>query len=344
MKRYFLFSFLLMCLTVSGCTPQQVDGEAILSTESAQQSVENIFTTPTETADDIGMQPGSSFFSHRFATDAALTYEGGELHVPFQCAGVGIGGEIGYLLILDGRPQPYKLTDDGEYSYMHTLSPIKMATEFEFIFTPITGNAGDTLELYAVNVLDPDHRVSEDGILGSKHTSGSIPVMNTIHYLAEPDLITAPEEQNRILDMGISCTDITATEIAGWTDEELRSRSDCRISVNDRDNIVTFWNTSTDEPIRVHLELWGNPDAEFGVIFYLNGQPVSLDEADMLVRNEQGKKLTMDIQIDNADLEKESILYAVIVYRNLHDISTEGIQWFAHASTYYFMSQEEPAY
>lgn len=332
-KQLFSILFVILLLVTTGCA------QGVQQLPTSVETVSNMFTRPSEetiqsTDDAANFQPYSFYFSHSFEQDT-LIYEGGELRVPFRCAG-GIGSKVGYLLLLDGQPQPYKLEPDGEYRYLHTITFTKAFAEIEFIFTPVAGTIGDTAELCAINVNDPAYRVSESGISGNMHTSGSIPILATVDFKASPAIEDMPSVDPDSLHTSVEYVDIAASDILGWSEDDLRNRSDYTISVNGSQNDSIFWNVAPNDPIHVHLELWGNPKAEFSVVFYLNNEPVTaIDHNTFHLCNQQGKKLKLDVEIDHADISEEAVLYAVIVCNNLHDIYYDNIQWFAEARAYY---------
>ena len=340
MKRVYLSIILIFIFigNMVACSNSIIEDNKDIGLE---ETLDNIFTNiPTESVDDKNSQI-SSYFSHSFETPQMM-YSGEELRVPVVCSG-NIGAKVAYLLVLDGRPQPYKLSEEGEYSYMHTITIKKGPTTFDFIFQPVVGIVGEKLELCVVNINDPEHRVSKDGIAGSKHTSGSIPIVATIEFLADSSAANLPAVDEGVLSISAEYADVTAKEIDGWSEDDLRSRSEYTISVNGRDNLSTYWGISTAEPINIHLELWGNPDAEFGLLFFKDGKPIAAEEADaLLLHNEQGKKLIADIQIEGLKKDEESVMYVLLVYRNIYDMTFDGIPWFADAMTYYLIPQEQP--
>lgn len=311
---------------------------------SMQMLVDTPFTqptSPTENASTVADNaPQTAAFSHSFSMPQAK-YEGHELCIPIQCSGEP-GTEVGYLLILDGYPQPYKLSEDGEYRYMHSLTIRKAVTTVNFIFDPVTGNNGEQLELCAVNVADPEHLISSDGVSPGKHLSASIPIIAQIDFLAEPvHSVTFPDQQY-ISKLSSEYAELTAVDISGWTADDLRRRSEYSITVNGTDKLSTFWGVSSSEPVCIHLELWGNPAAEFSVLFYMDGEPLLLtDNTPILTQNEQGKKLVLDVEIDIPD-QTETVIYAVVLYRNAYDMYYDGMQWFADGRTYYFATQDKP--
>lgn len=65
---------------------------------------------------------------------------------------------IGFLLFLDGKPQAYKVNDTGtEYEYLHCFQTSdKHQEKFSFVFTPITGTKGDTLNITIISITNPN--------------------------------------------------------------------------------------------------------------------------------------------------------------------------------------------
>lgn len=298
MQKFLILILLLLALIFSGCDRTQTE-ESIAT--SNPQIVKDVFSSiPEDTPGSDSQESAFVPFTHGFQSDC-LVYEGGEMTVPFHCSGE-IGAEIGYLLILDGHPQPYKLSEDGEYRYMHTLTIRKAVTTVNFIFDPVAGNKGEQLELCAVNVADPEHLISSDGVSPGKHLSASIPIIAQIDFLAEPvHSVTFPAQQY-ISKLSSEYAELTAVDISGWTEDDLRRRSEYSITVNGTDKLSTFWGVSSSKPVYIHLELWGNPAAEFSVLFYMDGEPLLLkDNTPILTQNEQGKKLVLDVEIDIPD-------------------------------------------
>ena len=336
MKKSLIVIPFLLALVLSGCGGRQTkEGTAI----STPQMVEDVFASiPKDTTGSDSFESAAVLFTHSFQSDR-MVYEGGEMIVPFHCSGE-IGAEIGYLLILDGHPQPYKLSEDGEYRYMHTLTIRKAVTTVNFIFDPVTGNNGEQLELCVINVADPEHRISLDGSSPGKHLSASIPVIAQIDYQAETARTVTTTGLPYITKISSEYTDLSSADISSWTEEDLRRRSDYSITVNGTDKLSTFWGIAPSEPACIHLELWGNPAAEFSVLFYMDGEPLlPTDNSPILLQNEQGKKLILDVEIDIPD-QPETVIYAVILYRNAYDMYYDEMQWFSDGQTYYFIQQK----
>ena len=83
-------------------------------------------------------------------------YDGGEFRLDYQYSVIGKLNTIGFLLFLDGRPQPYKVDDTtADYEYCHLFAAGEDQT-FSFLFEPVTGSAGDLLTLTVVSITNPD--------------------------------------------------------------------------------------------------------------------------------------------------------------------------------------------
>ena len=83
-------------------------------------------------------------------------YDGGEFRLDYRFSLTGKMDTVGFLLFLDGQPQPYKVNDTtAEYEYCHSF-PAEEDQSFSFLFEPVTGSAGDTLALTVVSITNPD--------------------------------------------------------------------------------------------------------------------------------------------------------------------------------------------
>ena len=91
-----------------------------------------------------------------------FTYDGGEFQLAYQYSVTGKLDAVGFLLFLDGQPQPYKVNDiAAEYEYCHSFAAGEEGEEgeeqnFSFLFEPVTGSVGDTLALTVVSITNPD--------------------------------------------------------------------------------------------------------------------------------------------------------------------------------------------
>lgn len=239
---------------------------------SEESTVENAFTiaTPETTENDeqsTAPQTGySGGISHGFA-DRSLTnekglchlYTGGELHIHYGITTTGNLGDagIGILLILDGEPQPYKTAEDDEYRYVHTFCPgagEKMTVEL--ILTPVTGKEGDTLELTAFHILNPDYYPDEQ-VIGMMQTNGSVRSSTQLVFQATPPAVQPMEETERIKSQTITYTDLTSDDIDGWSSEDLNREYSFAFTTDHAADAANIYGVSPGENLLVHTEVFG---------------------------------------------------------------------------------------
>ena len=111
-----------------------------------------IAANPFEAAEDEAASPDYSESGERLP----FVYDGGEFQLAYQYSVTGKLDAVGFLLFLDGRPQPYKVNDTAaEYEYCHSFTAGEDQS-FSFFFEPVTGSASDTLTLTVVSITNPD--------------------------------------------------------------------------------------------------------------------------------------------------------------------------------------------
>ena len=179
MKRS-LIMLLALSLLLTGCSlrftlPEETEAWLPTQANTTEQSMPQATQIPRQTDADgtilaysVGVQSLSlaNGVSNGDTQIQSCDYDGGEMRIPFQYQ-AGRDADLvglGLMVFLDGQPQPYKISEEGEYKYLHTFTQVD--GEGELIFTPVCGKAGDTLELYAVLTPAPDWLPQEtrDGV------------------------------------------------------------------------------------------------------------------------------------------------------------------------------------
>ena len=120
-----------------------------------------VAANPFEAEEDVGFlamlthEAASADFSES-GERLPFPYDGGEFRLDYRFSLTGKMDTVGFLLFLDGQPQPYKVNDaTAEYEYCHSF-PAEEDQSFSFLFEPVTGRAGDTLTLTVVSITNPD--------------------------------------------------------------------------------------------------------------------------------------------------------------------------------------------
>ena len=322
------FLSLLLCggwllVLLAGCASEPT------AKPSADETVENLFTTSPPTTEDTTPTESEEFpldgwFHHGFVDKSPLVYTGGEAQIPYVISGEGapVAAGVGYLLILDGRPQPYRLQEGQEYAYLHTIPLVRnqdMTVTFSFI--PVTGGEGDTLSLYFQSVHGPDLRPSDGNAFDAAGQVKAMPLRKDITFQAAPPAQTLPEVPERVLSWNARYVDALPEDTEGWSAQDLLEKTDYRTAVNDSKEIGAT-PLQSGEPVKLQQEIWGAPGAQFSILCYINGQPVSIREENLIfTENQQGKRLELEINLDISDIEEEAVLYVITIARNAPQIS-----------------------
>lgn len=354
----FFLSFILLVTVLSSCLST---GE-----NAAQPTIENIFTlpetdseTPPSTAltieewkktwpEKVG---GSLGFAGQYTEGMEYkyyVYDGGELHAQIDLQTTGMS-EIGtgVLIFLDGRPQPYRLADCNEYSYMHTFyQEDSVRTIHDIYLIPVTGQAGDTLEMQIMCVTWPDYFLDQ-GRTVAQHTAGTTGSSVLLVMEATPEAQSLPSIPDKLVSFSVEYQDLTAGEIEGWTAEQIRNESESHYALNGKIDGGNIYNFQGSDSIEFQYEIWGNTAGNFGFVLFVDNQPISVDPSDaILFTNQNGKKTMISMELDLSDFDGSSVIYGVLLGRNhlSNGIGNGASESFRETWVPYYLSDAQDIY
>ena len=326
MKKVWIF-LILVALLLTACAPEKAPQET-----TQTPTVENVFTqpsttapdTPTETTEPVGLGGGLSFgfeTQERDSLGAYLTYTGGELVVPCSIDTSGnIGSKgIGVLLFVDGLPQPYK-AEGKDYAYLHTFAFDRPESRIVGLtFTPVTGEAGDELECYAVPVLTPNYSYTEEGDLSFVYTSVVPEAGCRLKYQETPPAEVFPKAGLRLSQLEIRKEPLSYLDVGTWTEQELQENLEYHFFANNVPDTGHHYVYEVQEkqPVQLRFEVYGTPYVRYGLVFFVDNQPVApQDGTPIFVDVETGQKTIVEAQLDMTGFDTESVLYAILVPQN----------------------------
>jgi len=314
---------------LSGCSFQQPE-----ATNQPQETVADIFTTPPTAPEDataaatesggeavpttpglperdLPIRQGLGF------VDQEMTYTGGEIHVPLEISTQGYANiGLGIRLFVDGQPQPYKTTFDDTVRYMHAFYQDDMVQTYDLIFTPVTGKAGETVEVHAMSINDPTFFFG-DGLNGFRHTHGSLKVSSLLTFEQTPPEQDLPEVEEILMNWSSTTREATDQEVGGWTDEQLEGEIAYRFLVNGDEATGGYFGFSAEDTLKLHYEVWGSPFVNYSFVIYADNQPVSiLPENRMDVEIKNGQVTVIDAELSLADFDGSRVINAALVPRN----------------------------
>lgn len=242
MHRFLFISLALVCL-LAGCSAPQTSDPATDESDSLDAYFEE------EPADN---EMGSAEFGLQDPMDTVYTYDGESLEIPFSITGASFGKttEIGVLLFVDGVAQPYSAVyEDGtelEESYMQVFNlDYEQQENFDMVFQPMTGKAGETVPVMAVTILEPSF-VAEgpDNPRYGFHHQESATTSRQISFVADAPaqtLATAGTDYN-VVDLP---QDILDTLAAWGATDSLDTTATLSLGVEDGNYIQADGKTAT---------------------------------------------------------------------------------------------------
>ena len=326
MKKVWIF-LILVALLLTACAPEKGPRET-----TQIPTVENVFTQPSTTSEADTQEPedsqalgsviiGAAGDSQKDEKGTFYTYNGGEMVLPFRVEGSGsiVCSGIGILLFVDGLPQPYK-TEGTDYGFLHTFfPPDNEAYTVDLVFTPVTGKAGDDLEVYAVSVLAPNYSYTSKDSQAFPYTGGSPSAGFRLKYQQTPPEETFPKESLWLSNVEIRKESLSFSEIGDWSEQELQENLEYHFFANNiLDTFAPYvYEVEGAQPIHLRYEVFGSPYVRYHLVFFVDNQPVaSQDGTPIFVDVENGQKTVVEAQLDMTGFDTESVLYAVLVPQN----------------------------
>lgn len=349
--RYSLCAILLVAVLLnllSGCGTQP--GNAAWNENP--ETVENLFATepqptsgqeplPSLKKPDAGNSIGITNEVFQDSTGSYLVYEGGEMHLGLRLCLTDLPDKsFGIHLYVDGKPQPYYTADNETLQYMQTFpSGNGQAFTLDLIFTPITGKCGDVLEIGFAVVAYPDYFIDDDwaGITLMDWSGMGLTVRTK--YLADPPQAQYPDGTDRMIRFSQEYVDLTASEAEMFSSGEYEKEVAYTLFANNRESYGNLFSLTDGDSLNVEFELKGSPVADFGLVLYLDHQPVSFsEENDLFVHTKNGQKVTVSASVDLAGFDGAGVFYAVLVPRNYRSDQLGGSCLLTILGPYYLSS------
>ncbi|WP_230190747.1 MULTISPECIES: beta-glucanase/beta-glucan synthetase [unclassified Paenibacillus] len=265
-----------------------------------------------------------------------MQYHGGELKIDYKVHASGNAKNVGFLVFVDGKPQPYKFnTSDAPYEYMHVfdLQGEDQDTLFTFVFTPVTGKKGDTLPVSIASVYNPEFMpdMKETASYGGFHTT--LGMEGLLHFNEDADALDASSipRQEALRDVRLSSEPVTQDLLekrSGFGTVDLESLdtnvySELQLDGAERQD---HYQVGKKGALHVTFKLFGHPGVRYRNTFYINHQAISAKDGTffetMLTKG--------DVAVFNAEIELEKLedfntFYVVSVPVNADDFPDDVV-------------------
>jgi len=258
-------------------------------------------------------------------------YDGEEIRIAYYVEGraEGVVSEFAWFAFVDGLPQPTQLEfESGEIirqiDYMHQFGlEFGERLEFYIVFTPVSGENGETVDFIVASLLQPDYlpESRDEPIFGVFHTLGArFPeeilindrIQNTLSNYTNIQLIEVP--QNLIdEEHSFSLEDVSRLK---WSPRIEILPAEADLQINYEDLIV-----ANNGYVQIQLLLYGGPEAVSRITFFVNHQPVAVNGVDFIeIQMESGQMALVQVELTLTELNDFNSLYAIVAMPNIDHI------------------------
>lgn len=335
MNKRLLFTYglllILLLLIITGCSKNNIEEE------KEQAPISDTHDNPFEIDEEDTVILGSlghSYTNLEFDDNdevLPLTYEGGELVLDYEVHAEGKATNVGFLVYVDGIAQPYKLnTIDSDYQYMHImdLEEEGVNTPFQFIFTPIIGKRGETINITTTSIYNPSFMpdMKETTSYGGYHEA--LPVTRPIKFHENPEPL-AKLPTNKVLNNVYFSTEPVTDEllerlgggVMTIDSEMLEVDVFSLVEIEDKPDVETTFQINNQGNLDMRLKILGTPGATYQNTFYLNHQALSDREGKTSFETTltKGDVSVIDVELDVETLDDFSTFYVVSTPVNSDD-------------------------
>lgn len=324
-KRFLAVSFLCrLLLSLSACGNYTVPDNTPPPSQDVQPNPFDVAEDEAEFLAAISHQavkPNISESGERLPFE----YNGGEFQLEYQYSVTGKLDSTGFLLFLDGQPQPYKVDEaTADYEYCHTFVAAEGQT-FSFLFEPVTGSAGDILTLTVVSITNPSFQPDMNSTSGYGWYHKTLDFSVQLHFNADtPDTHpNYPSVREIFSQDGVREEKVTAqyieTELSkcGWGSVSMDTLDDRIYYTLSYDSNIVYDNLSVSEPVTLRYTMCGTPGASYNIAFFLDHQPVKIGEGTSCsITLSKGGVVEIEALIDPNMLGQFNTFYCVAVPQN----------------------------
>ncbi len=279
--------------------------------------------------------------------ESVVTYDGGELSIPYYVTGSGSGKNIGLLVYMNGVPQPYRIDGEGEYAYMHIfdLQNDDEKRRFDLSFIPAAGSSGETVRATVASIYYPQFKPDMVNSSGYGFYQGAASAGYDIIFNADPPEGGASAPADVLLENVAVSNELMTEEFiernlesGGLTSggKSPLDRLDTEVMTfvtYDGEKVYDNLDTTGRDSVRVAFELCGVPGTTLQVSFYADHAPLGDGTADCWeITLEKGKVARVEADVRVSELEDITTFYAVAV-------SGEGRSEFIKSSSLAFVRQ-----
>ncbi len=247
-----------------------------------------------------------------------FTYTGGTLELPYYAEGSGLGANCGFLLFLDGIPQPYRIESEGSCAYLHRLSLTdKVRKHFSFYLEPVAGKSGETLTLTILSLTPQSFEGTKELPLGTSQNF----LENYVSLAFEADaVLTQPAAGSNIpilRNLSVSEEELTPENIKSYLSDGTGTPA---ASVSELSTHVFQSCSLGEDGTELSHILLGHPDVRYRTALFLDYIPLWYEGSCCVDRNlKSGLASRLDVRLDPGVLDGTHVLSLLSIPLNASD-------------------------
>lgn len=320
---------MLMLLSLfSGCTNSFVNYDSL----------------PTMTEDDpfILQEDYTGFISH--GTDPTgrreFIYSGENLRIPYRIEAEGIAAKVGFLIFLDGTPQPYLFEDsegpNSAYQYMHILDLSNTPEKsFTFLIEPTIGKNEDILSLEIISVTSTSLDDQTALLLGSSQSF--LPFYASVQFNCDvtPPQKELPQNKHNLLSVKASTEELTLKSIESYTGNwmiqepvgDLNTNLYSKLFLNGNDVFLDAICDTTQNPLKIKHVILGHPGVRYSIVLFMDYEPLWFEDENCFFHSlEGGNANLLEAELDISELTGHHLLWVLFIPRNANDYPNDSIE------------------
>lgn len=273
------------------------------------------------------------------ASSNIFEYNGEKMEIPYSVTAEGVVSKVGFLIFVDGILQPYQVDDtNSDYAYLHQLDlEDKTTKDFRFLFEPVTGQAGDELDICVVSVTSQIQGADHELLFGASQS------YLFSHFRVRFNSNTVPPDfkfdgYNQLLvNPTVSDEELTLEKITIYTDDNMMDDgSDNDLNKEIYEKLYLSGADVSQNPLQkvgdktsveVRHAILGHPGIQYRTTIFLDYVPLAADGQFYFDRDlESGISSLLDAEINLSAMDGNHILSVISVPCNASDYPDDVIE------------------
>lgn len=339
MKYWSMVVVILCCLLLGSCSKYKLedieDNDAIIEVTDNPFDSNDDAEESSSTESIGGISHGITDKRENLWDNNNLLYKGGEITLDYFIVAEGIANKSGFLVFVDGIPQPYKINDtNNEYKYMHEfiLNDGEL-TEFKFIFTPVTGVKGDTLPIAIISITNPLFKPNMIDITSYGYTHQILECNYNIYFEQSFDNTELKEQQIQGITFVESSSKLMSkdeiTEYENQIPFEFNFEKDVYIQLFIEDENMKLepsYFIDSNEKLNVNFKILGHPGLIYRNVLYYDHTPIYYSDVNYFqTKLQKGYIEEISFEIDLTQLEPGGTFYVISIPINSDEYPNDVI-------------------